>query len=584
MHPLPPLLLLPPEALDLVLHHTLPSHANLRTQRRVLSVLLCVHPVLTALVRRRLYRKVTLVVGDTKGRDGRLMDLLDGGADGSEEEKSKAAGHHVKFLKIRVPDADPSSMPFDRDSDPAAALLPRAVLSFPDTVDVVTRFVEAVTAPVHVELDCQVGMRFEGEPEEAGDDVFGGTDKLKRLEQAWTSWRTINCLVFSVEDVQQRLQVLASPSSSSPFLTALATWDNLTILDLWRAKLGLPPSMPKPRFRLETLHLIQCTFGRLSDLLWLTGGPDEPRARKLKRLVLNEVEFLSHPAGGAPSSSAEPHPLVSFFRPSTAPANEAPFVSTLSDLTLILRDPLPSAGLDTLLSPYTSLTKLEIGGPGVSLPLLSSVFTPFTSSSHSAAPTPASSLKDLALTYLTHPSLPLSSLLSLLSPPSPSSTPLTALQTLRFYSGFPLPRSLPWRVRHATPEPRWEPLTTYDADWEAERKAWAEVEDAVRGVNRAKRRAGLGGGGERVRLWKNRLEVTYADYSAAELAAAAAAGLGGEDDEEEEEEEEEEDAPVVDPNGLWLPPDDVDEEEDTAAWLARRRAEGEADEEEEEDY
>ncbi|GAA6039950.1 hypothetical protein JCM8097_002636 [Rhodosporidiobolus ruineniae] len=526
-HPLPRLLQLPPEVLDLVLFHLLPFGANLRLQRHILSVLLRIHPDLTALVRRRLYRKVTLVVGNTKGRDGRLMDLLDAGADASEEEKSKGAGHHVNSFKIRVPDADPSSIPFDRDSDPAAALLPRAVLSPSATVDVVTRFVEAVTAPVHVELDCQVGMRFEGEPEENGDEMFGGPDKMKRLEEAWKSWRTVNCLTFSVEDVEQRLQVLASPSSVSPFLNAITTWDNLTILDLWRAKLVLPPSMPKRKFRLEMLHLNQCTFGGLGDLLWLTDGPDESTPSKLKNVVLNEVEFLSQPAGGSPSTSAEPHPLVSFFRPSTSLAGEPPFVSTLTDLTLILRYPLPSAGLDSLLSPYTALTKLEVGGPGVSLPLLQSLFALPTSWTRSTrALPPASNIKELALTFLTHPSLPIPSLLACLAPPAPALSYLTSLHTLRFWSSFPLPRRLPWRERHATPEPLWEPITTYDADRDVERAAWSEVEDTARRINQAKRKAGRGGA-EPVKLWRDCLEVAYPLVSRADLAAALAAAAAG---------------------------------------------------------
>ncbi|BGP19812.1 hypothetical protein JCM10213_003121 [Rhodosporidiobolus nylandii] len=605
------LLSLPPETLDLILLLTLPSQTRLHP--RTLARLLGIHRTLDALIRRRLYRRFTLVAGHPRGGDRRGVELLEKGAGG---------GALVKSLKLRTPtgeelilhpqrrSASPASREWEWDliaepDDPAVVLLPRAVLSQPETVALVTRAVRAMKGGEvrSVEWELRCGTRVDrassarpdppvGGGEEEGPEDFGGQEEVERLEDALRGWTGVETLSFAVEDAGQRLQVLSTPSWTSPLIEAMTTWDTLTSLDLWRVRLVLPPpssgdnAAAQPKWRLKSLRLTQSTFSRKGrELGWFglltsssDGGGGEGRGTRLEHLTINDCDFLPFPSSSSSATSdsaAEPHPLLTLF-------SSPPFASSLKDLSLTLRAPLsaaPHTAESSLLSPLTGLERVELAGAGVSPALYGSLFTPSTSAT----------LQHLTLTYLTHPSHTLSSLLAPLTPSPSSSSSSTSypanLKALTFFTGFPLPRLLPWSLRRVAREPVWSPLSVApDAgeEWETEadreREAWEEIVEACRALSRA--RVGKGEGeaglvGQKVRLWKNRFEVRYSLSS-----SPALAGRGGSDTEEEDGSDDEE----RELNALYSPSPGAaeelrDEEEEDRAWVRRRMEEEEEEEE-----
>ncbi|GAA5867680.1 hypothetical protein JCM8547_001340 [Rhodosporidiobolus lusitaniae] len=646
LHPLPPLLRLPPETLDSILSFLLPSRLSPRKQRKILISLLPVHPLLLPLIRRRLYSRVSLIVGDERERDEKLCELMDGGKSGHEEggeggqKKGEGKGtqlplvpqgHHVKYLKLRLPDPseqpDYSSLYVDADEDPSAAFLARPVVSQRKTVRRVTRLAESVKRARHIEWDLRAGTRFEeleGESGEEGgkEDEEPNQEELKRLGEALEEWKSVETFIYSVEDAKMRQQVFAAPSLSSsldtfisPLAQGLQHFDALSALDLWRVQLVLPPPSTEPAFRLKILRLTQCTFGSQFELDWLLGAPGSKRTERLKRLSIDEVDFLS-----APSSSAETvvSPLVTYlhalsFTLSFDSSDASPLTS-LREFRLTSRHPLgPPGSASHLLSAFTSLETVELGGPGIGYDLFSSLFLPSFSSPSTLrlseeARGPASTLRILLLTHLSHPSLPLPVILSFLTPYSPSSSTSTstsslprpppsailplALKELHLFTGFPLPRLLSWRVRRSLSESRWRPLASggiraSEQEREEEQEAWEKVEGALRGLWEERRKGGKEGEGGGVRLWKNRLEIEYALSSPSPSSSSPASSHSSDLNSDADEEDQPEERPplavaaALDPNALWTPGEDElremeEEREMQRRWLERnRRAEEE---------
>lgn len=607
--PLPPLLSLPTELLDRILEHLLPLRQ--RPRRLVLSSLLLIHPILTPLVRRRLYSRVSLIVGDTKNRDGRLNDLMDG-----SEGETEPMGSLVRYLKIRLPDPDAEAWmkeregrPHDEEENPAAAYLPRPLVTLKETIRRVTRLARAVQKARHIEWDLRCGTRVEGEEEGSANDQTSEAD-LDRLTTALQGWTAPDRFIYAVEDLKLRLAVWATPGFVSPLVHGMQRWETLQHLDLWHVSLDLPEGFSAPTFDLRTLTLSGCTLSTSGkELEWIIAGGEgrDGRGMRLDTLIVEELEFFpSPPSSSSAASVSAVSPLLIYLL-------SAPFLHALTELRLTLRNPLlspspfPSASsasddptLETyLLSPFTSLQTLELAGPGVSLQLFTSVFLspPSSSSSSSSlslpslfssssAP-PSATLQTLQLSYL--PSLPLPTLLSYLSasPPSPSSASaaLLSLTKLHLFTGFPLPRGLTWKERRATQEPRWSPLARQrgagvDEARETE-EAWESVEGALRGINRAKgRRApddSASGKVAPVRLWRNRVEVDYATEETPEKSSSEGEGNGSEGEGASGSEE--------DANGLYRPREgEGRNDEEERVWMERRREEMEREEEEGEEF
>ncbi|GAA6001605.1 uncharacterized protein JCM10292_004949 [Rhodotorula paludigena] len=591
--PVPPLLRLSTELLDRILVLALPH--NPRKARTLLSHLLPVHRSLVPLVRRHLYHKLTLIVGDPRQADTRLVRLLDDGV----------AGHLVRFLKVRAPNIDPAAQ--DRlqpGDDPALALVPVPRLAQDATVRLVAHALARMHAVRHLEFDLRAGAWLEDAPPASGTAEFGGDDALDALRRALSAWTdSLQTLIVAVEDTLQRQQVWASPAlGRAPHVDALARWDRLTTLELWRVQLVLSDNegedfvaVPSPNFHLHTLSLTQCTLGGASELRWLLGPCGSPRSAHLRKLILAEVDFAHHPASSAP--------LLSVF-PDEGPRPS--FADTLECLVLELEHSVGSPAAPTpphLLSPLSALDDVDLSGAGVDYPLISSLFRARNASSPSPARPPSAALSTLTLGYLAHPSLsPLSRLTSLLLPPSstssssPAASPIPRLSALHLHESSHLPRQLPWSVRRTLAPPVWRALTGYDADAGPGRggpdplasEGWREVLGALRSVRRDRRRrarsngAATAGGevdGAPVRVWRNKLEVGRYwedDEDDGEGEEAADGSFGSrERDDEDEDGVSSSSAAEEDPNGLFVPSEGASEgeERDREEWegLVRRR-------------
>lgn len=588
--PTPPLLRLSPELLDHILVLSLPPKP--RPARLALSSLLRVCRTLAPLVRRHLYAKLSLVVAAPSGQDRKLVALLHKGI----------AGHLVRILKVRAPDPDPASA-LRPDADPVEALIPQPRMPQPEALAFVADALALMPNVRHVELDLRVAAWLEQDAASTNDSAaidFGPLPAagrhVARLEAAFSAWApTLETCIVAVEDVQQRLQVWASPLlGRTPHVAALGAWDRLTALDLWRVRLVLTSSSAQdaaagelpsePTFRLKTLVLTQCELGSAHELRWLVGGasdascPSPARSAGLTHLVLSEVAFAHHPRSSAP--------LLALFQGGSAPAAAAarepgpPFARSLTDLTLLLEYPIGGAGdagaitgaasptPEGLLSPLHALRDVTLGGPGIDHALLSSLFPSPSASSSSTSyshPSPSpSSLSSLSLQCLSHLSLPLPALLALLHP---SRTP-PRLRALTLHEAWHHPRRTPWAVLRATREPFWGAL---EGD-----EAWDAIGSALRGVARGRRRDAAAPVREGVRLWRNRAEVEYLGDDS-EGDEEGEEGGGAAEDTSDAETDASAGSATPDPNALFVPPasDDGEEDENEVEWLARRRREAE---------
>ena len=68
---------------------------------------------------------------------------------------------------------------------------------------------------------------------------------------------------------------------------ALAAWDSLTVLDLWRVQLVLSPQTRQPKFRLRELTLISCELSSKFVIEWLLGEVGGTRSARLEKLIVN---------------------------------------------------------------------------------------------------------------------------------------------------------------------------------------------------------------------------------------------------------------------------------------------------------
>lgn len=612
----PPLLRLSTELLDRIISLSVPPAPKLA--RRRLATLLSVHPTLVPIVRRALYRKVSLIVGDPRKSDRRLLNLLEGNGNSNG---TGPASEHVQYLRIRLPDP-PQSILLHPGQDPAFALLPRPHLDPVETLKFVGRIVDLVPHVRHIELNLQVGLDLEGEQNmRAGDGndlvVAAAAGKetpaavraeaMRRLEEGLKRWAPrLETCISAVEDPKQRLQVWADASDKegshllSPQIRALASWHNLSRLDLWRVRLVLPrafllASATGPTFRLAELVLTQCQLGGAGELEWLFGSTTapSPRSSRLNKLVLDCVEFDETPGSSAP--------IRTVFEKAGNAGHHLPFSTTLECLTLILPHPIvptSAAAKEQSLDLFSSLTALravELGGPGVTEPILVSLFgspdpLPRSGAASSApTPPPSSGIRELLLGYLI--SIRFSRLLSYLNPSlaklaslsSLATHPFRDLESLTFKTTWDLPREWTWEQRQRTREPLWNEVHFNAAqlawrnevfdDSEADVAGWDQVEDAVKQLVRERTKLAIRSGATTsdrapLRLFKNRLEYTY-DYDDSDADSDGdASGTAGRATRSGSE---------MDPNALFEPSDSGDNDEDHNAWVRRRI-------EEEEDY
>ena len=91
-------------------------------------------------------------MGDPRWSDKRFVGLLE----------DADVGRFVKYLKIRLPDVDPSKK-MDLNEDPALAILPAPRLDQKETVNMVGRALDKIMGPRYLEMDARVGTRVEGE-------------------------------------------------------------------------------------------------------------------------------------------------------------------------------------------------------------------------------------------------------------------------------------------------------------------------------------------------------------------------------------------------------------------------------------
>ncbi|GAA5930620.1 uncharacterized protein JCM15063_002416 [Sporobolomyces koalae] len=527
-----PLLSLPVETLDRILSFAVPTTLSSRVQRRQLSTYLLVHPAITPLVRRRLYNKLTVILGDSRESDLKLLELL--------ESTSTHAQHFVGYLKVRVPDPDPKKQFEDLTEDPALAFLPCAVLDQNETVKRVATAFQHVPRLQYVELDAQVGTVTEGQ-ERSG---FAGQDHLEQLEQSMQRWHaTLHTFIFACADPYQRLQVYADCDLDyrSPFVGALQSWAALTHLNLWLVRFKLPAQTSTPTFRLKSLRLKDVEMTSDCELEWFLGTLDDLRSAQLESLMLQDLVFTSHPSSSTPLLSA----LIPKGKP---PA----FAQTLKHLELHLLHPLGDPTPSRTLSSLTSLETLLLGGAGIDLSLFASVFPPLDD--RGFKPVPSHTLRTLTLNYLIDPSLRNSGYEPLLDLPpytfhttlfshllTPHSVP--RLEAITFQPIGRFPRKWTWAQRRGIALPTWS-LQSGCSSW-SEPDAWFELESPLRRVNRLRRREQLqsgGGGGQAdpgtIQLLKNRAEIEYAE---------------DESDRDGQEEEEEEDEVPFDGDALFVP-------------------------------
>ncbi|ORY76508.1 hypothetical protein BCR35DRAFT_332771 [Leucosporidium creatinivorum] len=518
-----PFLRLSPELHDHILTFLLQPHSTPTLRRSLAHSLLGLHPTITPLVRRRLFAKVGLTLDDPKERDQRFLSIV---------ESHAGVAECVRSLRIRAP-TPPEPVKADIEAGgPGAALVPESRLEQGEVVQRVSRVLGRCERMSELEVEMRVGTRVEGvvekEEEEEGE-------RLKELEEALMGLKGVRKLGVAVAHRRLKLQVFAEGSGSgsaeaggggegwiSPWIPSLSTWSHLTHLDLWRIRLHFPRSptfsIPEPTFSLHEVQLQSSELGGSRELIWLFGEPGSKRGAKLEKLLIRDVEFIETPESSEPLLAIFPCLDPSSDLSSSSSANSIPaFHDSLDSLVLILPHPIlpptatSSSQLSTFLSPLTSLRQLELGGPGLPLPLLTSLFSPHPHST-------STQLTILNLSYA--PSLPIPSLLSLLKTNLGQFGNLRTLDILRAGTH---PRTWEWERISSTPTPVWE--------WtEGE---WRELEKMICSLRDLRRKeGGGGGGGGGVRLCRDGTEVEVEYDSQAE-------------EEEESESEEETDGEAL---------------------------------------
>jgi hypothetical protein len=436
---------LPPEVIDQVLAYVAPFSS--RSTRRQLGRLLLLSRSITPHVRRKLFHRVSLTLGDTRGKDAKLLEMMEGGT----------VGEYVRYSKIKAP------LPKEAEGDdPRAAMIPRTTMGYTQAISYMTKLLNVVKNLKHLEIETAVGTSIV----EAESHVYAPLQVWSgETEDAIEPYIVALCALdlesftMAVEDISNALQLIRPRPTKhhgdiSPYPTALASWANLTFLDLWRVDLSLTDDDPWPTFRLQSLTIQSSTFKSETELFWLLGKAGGERSARLSTLVIRDLTFTSHP------ESSEP--LLSIFPPNPS------FATTLTTLMLALQFPLfrqdPDAPHDeALLSPFTSLTKVNLRGAGMTLPVLQSLL-PLPSS---PASSPSHSIVSLMMDGTT--SIPLSDLLTVLS--TRSAWP--KLVTLELQTSGSPPRSWTWDQIHSTPIASWDlppPDLTKLREWTKARK------------------------------------------------------------------------------------------------------------------
>lgn len=485
-----PFLSLSPELVDHILAFLIPKNTA-QARKELARSLLPVARSLTPLVRRRLFAKVGLTLGSPSGKDALLLEVL----------KAEGVAEMLRALRIRAPTVEPTAADIE-GGGPGAALVPATNLPQSKIVAMVTTALSRAFGLRDLEVETRIGVQ---EEDQAGDD--GSTWDDAAFERALRGL-SLEKLVWAVPHRENKVQVLSDLSRVSAWVPALASWTNLTHLDLWRVRLQLPQdvSVPRPTFRLRQVEVQSSELGGAQDLLWLFGEPGSRRGDRLEHLVLRDVDFLE-----APGSSL---PLLALFP--IDPATPPPFAQTLTSLTLITSHPLTYDGagdsLSTLLSPLVALKSLELGGDGTVLPLFQSLFTPIAPFDKP----PSHSLESVVFNYI--PSIPHRDLLDTLQTNINALPRLGSLQLLLHSTH---PRTWSWERISQTPLSYWF--------WPPE--DWRALEKWVRGLGYRSGRVVAPGPGAVV-LKKNGTEVDC-DWESEEEDA--------DDDDDEEGEESEED-------------------------------------------
>lgn len=473
---------LPPEVLDQVLGHLAPR--ALPAHRERLRRLLDVSPFLTPHVRRHLFSRISLILD----LHVPLLDIIGG------------VGFNVRSLRVRAPDRGDERL--GSGEDPTMALVPITSTRQVESVPALDQILRNCQNLLHLEIETRVGTQDDQRGEETLDDCEGTA--LSSLRAA-LSGLSLRSFVLSIAHIHGALQILVDANFESPYPSAIATWSNLTKLDLWRVNLSLPTSFPDPTFALEELHLVQSTLGSARELEWLMGEAGGKRGERMKVLELRSIEFVA-----VPESSA---PFLAVFSP--APS----FAHTLERLTLELEFPLEAP----IFSSLCRLKTLKIMGSGITPDMFLSLLPPPPVLNCPVPMTPSDTIVSLELSY-SH-QLFFDLLTASFAPPS-----FPALEMLWLIDLGASHRTTPWAMNSVAPLPLWRYT----------RSEWRRMEKVF--LSRRRAMGGASKGGELRRHGPRR------DWEGHEF------GEGESDGSSASEEESDGDAP----DGLFVPDDEAE--------------------------
>lgn len=397
---------LPSEIVALILSFLAPR--QLRSHRRRLTRLPASSDF-TPLIQQRLFYKLCWFIG----KDGfeQLPTIV------------KNAGAYVRYFKILSPERTGSNVDWEAlppGTDPGSLLSPGNDILQQRSVEIAAQAFGKMKFITHLDIETRVGMLEEDNTD--GDDA--DEEALMDFGQALSMLSGLEAISFAVMHPRKKLNILATPLYSSPYLRLIAQSSHLRSLDLWRIKFELDPITPHPGFRLSTLILSDCALGGEVELDWLIGYSEGDRSARLETLELKNLDLTN--------SATTSDPITTLFHSSTA---IPPFASSLQHLVIELAHPLTTP-ID--LSHFHSLKTLELGGPSLSPSTFTSLiptaplFRPVVPqlSSLILSHTPEITFIDMAT------ALPL----------------LPSLDLLQVVSDAHVHRSLPWN----TPAPRWD--------------------------------------------------------------------------------------------------------------------------------
>lgn len=444
-----PFLSLTPELVDYILAFLIPK--NTPTARRELArSLLAVNRSITPLVRRRLFAKVGLTVDHPKARDELLLEVM----------KTEGVSEMVRALRIRAPAVEPGTEHIQDGSNPGAALVPSTTLPQKKVVEMVTTALGRAKGLRALEMETRVGTKGEDE----SDQTIDWDDEAYR--EALQGLTMVETLAIAVPHPHLKLQLLADASGLSAFIPTMASWSHLTSIDLWRVRIQFPKDavVPEPTFSLREIVFQSSELGGAAELVWLFGAPGSKRGSRLEKALIKELDYIDTPGSSSPLLAILP------CDPATPPA----FALSLDSLVFNISHPITDSSdtsqpsLKFLFSSLEVLRQVELGGAGITTPILESLFTPNTG------------LKPIAqrlevLNFAFTPAIPQRDLLDVLSA---NSSNLPRLHTMDFILQGGHPRTWSWERISSTPLPFW-----YWPPME-----WRELEKWVRALGRRKGR------------------------------------------------------------------------------------------------